>query len=75
MLDTMYSVPALIPLALLCGTVRARIDARDSERGYTTEAIVITGGLVLLAVAVLVILYTQVKGTANNINTTPPTVP
>lgn len=71
----MYSVPELIPVALVVGAVDRRFSRGPGENGYSTETILITGGLVLLAIAVLVILYPKVTGTANNINTTPPTVP
>jgi hypothetical protein len=73
----MYSVPQFVPFAMAYGMLRQRLDyvrARD-EGGYSTEAIVITGGLVLLAAAVLFILYGKVTGTATNINTDPPAVP
>jgi hypothetical protein len=75
MLTTMlYSVPELVPVAMAYGALRQRLDyvrARD-EGGYTTETILITGGLVLLAVLVLGILYTKLKTTTSNIDTTPP---
>ena len=76
MLTTLlYSVPELVPVAIVAGALERRLSRGRDEEGYSTETILITGGLVLLAIAVLVILYPKVTGTANNINTTPPTVP
>jgi len=76
-ISVMYSVPELVPIAFAYGVLRRRLDlarARN-EDGYSTEAIVITGGLVLLAVAVLLVLYSKVTGTASKIDTSPPAVP
>ena len=76
MLTTLlYSVPELVPVAIVAGALERRFSRGRDEAGYSTETILVTGGLVLLAIAVLVILYPKVTGSASSIQPTPPTVP
>lgn len=50
--------------------LRARLAvARSDERGYSTEAVVVTALLVALAIVALGIIATKVIGKANSIST------
>lgn len=57
-------------LAHLASRMRARLrDARDDERGYTIETVIITAALAALAIAVVVIIATKVTAKASSIPT------
>jgi hypothetical protein len=64
-------VPELIILRHLLVLLRGRWDdlRADPEAGYTTETVVVTALLVVLAVAVITIIAVKVTSTANNIST------
>jgi hypothetical protein len=64
-------VPELILLRHLLALLRDRwADVRaEPEAGYTTETVVVTALLVVLAVAVIAIIAVKVTSTANNIQT------
>lgn len=60
----------LITLRHLYRLLQARLAAaRGDERGYSTEAVVVTALLVALAIAALGIIATKVIGKANSIST------
>ena len=60
----------LIALRHLYWLLQARLAAaRGDERGYSTEAVVVTALLVALAIAALGIIATKVIGKANSIST------
>ncbi len=68
MLYTMF--PELVALSYLAGQVRARLAVvRADERGYTTETVVLTAIMVLLAIAVGGIITVKVLAKANAIET------
>lgn len=50
--------------------LRARWDAlcREPEAGYTTETVVVTAALVIMALAVIAVIVAAVTGAANNIH-------
>ena len=64
-------MPELLILRHLIALLRDRIDdlRADPEAGYTTETVVVTALLVVLAVAVITIIAVKVTSTANNIST------
>lgn len=64
-------MPELIILRHLLGLLRERwTELRaEPEAGYTTETVVVTALLVVLAVAVITIIAVKVTATANNIST------
>jgi hypothetical protein len=68
MLFTMF--PELVALSYLAGRVRARlVTASADERGYTTETVVLTAILVLLAIGAAGIISVKVMAKANDIET------
>ena len=64
-------MPELLILRHLIALLRDRFDdlRADPEAGYTTETVVVTALLVVLAVAVITIIAVKVTSTANNIST------
>ncbi|WP_410634338.1 hypothetical protein [Amycolatopsis sp. cmx-4-83] len=53
---------------ILIGRVRAELERlRHDEGGYSTEAVVVTAALVLLAIAVVAIIVAKVTEKANGI--------
>jgi hypothetical protein len=63
--------PEAIAARHLFRLLRARLAAaRSDERGYSTEAVVVTALLVALAIAALGIIAVKVIGKANSISTT-----
>jgi hypothetical protein len=52
-------------LIVRCRALLERI--RRDEKGYSTETVVVTAALVLLAIAVLAIIVTKVTAKANSI--------
>jgi hypothetical protein len=52
-------------LVVRCRALLERI--RCDEKGYSTETVVVTAALVLLAIAVLAIIVTKVTAKANSI--------
>lgn len=58
-----------IEVQLLVARLRVELQRlRRDEGGYSTEAVVVTAALVLLAIAVIAILVTKVTEKANGIN-------
>lgn len=57
-------------LEVLWAALRARIEAlrREPEAGYTTEAVLVTALLVLIALAALAIIAAKVAAKAENID-------
>ncbi|PXY25629.1 hypothetical protein [Prauserella flavalba] len=54
---------------ILIARVRAVLERlRDDERGYSTEAVVVTALLAALAIAVIAIIVIKVTQKANGIN-------
>jgi hypothetical protein len=63
-------IPEVVLVKQLCVMLRARLSAaRQDERGYSTEAVVVTALLVALAIAALGIIAAKVISKANSINT------
>jgi hypothetical protein len=65
--------PELSGVKALYDTLRTRLSIlrEDKEAGYSAEAIAITAGLIILALAVVAIITIKVKDAASNINMTP----
>jgi hypothetical protein len=57
-------------LSILWGLLRARIRGlrEHPEAGYTTETVLVTAMLVVLALAVIAILVAKITSKANGIN-------
>lgn len=67
-------IPGMAPVAFAWTVLRTRLSAvKEREGGYTTETIVITALLCLLAIAAVGILYTKVTASASSVKTDPPT--
>ena len=67
-------IPGMAPIAFAWTALRTRLAvAKAREDGYTTETIVITALLCLLAIAAVGILYTKVTSSASSVKTDPPT--
>ena len=64
-------MPELLILRHLIALIRERVEdlRADPEAGYTTETVVVTALLVVLAAAVIAIIAVKVTSTANNIQT------
>lgn len=68
MLYTMF--PELVVISYFASQVRARLAVvRADERGYTTEGVILTAILALLAISVGGIITVKVVGKANRIET------
>jgi hypothetical protein len=63
-------LPEFIAVEQLIRLLRSRLAAaRGDERGYSTEAVVVTALLVALAIVALGIIAAKVIGKANSIQT------
>ena len=63
-------LPDFIAVGQLIRLLRSRLAAiRGDERGYSTEAVVVTALLVALAIVALGIIAAKVIGKANSIQT------
>lgn len=60
--------PTLAGVAMAWLALRNRLDLRD-ERGMSTETVIITAGLAILALAVVAIITNKVTQKANSIPT------
>jgi hypothetical protein len=68
MLYTMF--PELVVIGYLASRARVRLEAvRADERGYTTEGVIMTAILALLAIGAAGIITTKVLAKANGIET------
>ncbi len=68
MLYTMF--PELVAISYFAAQVRARLAVvRADERGYTTEGVILTAILALLAISVGGIITVKVVGKANDLKT------
>ncbi len=62
--------PELMAIGYLVGLLRGRLDAtRGDERGMTTETVIITAVLALLAITAGAVITAKVMGKANSIRT------
>ena len=62
--------PELVPVYVLATRLRARLaEARSDQRGMTTETVIITAVLALLAITAGAIITAKVMGKANSIRT------
>ncbi len=62
--------PELVAIQALVGVLRARLAAsKHDERGMTTETVIITAVLALLAITAGAIITAKVMGKANSIRT------
>jgi uncharacterized membrane protein len=65
-------IPGLAPIAYAWSALRVRLATeKNREAGYTTETIIVTALLVIVALMAIGILYTQVKTGASKISTDP----
>ena len=64
-------IPGLGPLAVAWDVLRTRLAVEKDEAGYTTETIVITALLVLMAIGAITLIATSVHNTASSIKTDP----
>jgi hypothetical protein len=62
--------PVLTIMRVAAAAARARLAAARSTRegGYTTEYVLVTGLVILMAIAVVAIIVAKVTGAANAIN-------
>ena len=62
--------PVLTFMRAAAAVLRARLAAARSARegGYTTEYVLVTGLVILMAIAVVAIIVAKVTGAANAIN-------
>lgn len=61
-----------IEISVVVAEARARFQAlRDDDRGYSTEAVVVTALLVAAAIAVIAIIVAKVTQKARDINLLP----
>jgi hypothetical protein len=60
----------LVPIRTLMATLWARLRAlQEEQRGYSTEAVVVTAALATLAIAVTAVIAYKVLSQANNVAT------